>query len=105
MRENIQILKEELAQKIPEGWNSILEFLHQGYDSQGEFVSQQIRDCGDIVEKYTEDQPFAVRNQICSAVVSMCTEYERIAFMDGVLIGANLIFELLGDGHGLTAPQ
>lgn len=95
MGPNLQNLRSEIVQRLPDGWETITTLLYEfcavpDIDS-GEFVRQQ----HSIIAEYTKELPFIPRDRILSAVNAVCAEYERAGFANGLVTGAKLILDLL----------
>mgnify|MGYP003417701656 CR=1 FL=1 len=74
----------------------ITEVLYQCYRSRADDSNDTIRECFSLLDEFTKEMPFTQGDRICSAVCAACAECERLAFLDGVNIGAQLILELTG---------
>ena len=82
-----------LAQQV-ENTESILELLYECYASKAATDNELIRESFFVLERCTKDMPYEVCDQISAAMISACVECERMAFLDGVALGAKLMMEL-----------
>ena len=72
-----------------------MDSLYQCYNGRANYSNDAIRECFLLLKEYTKEMPFEQSDRICSAVSSACAESERLAFLDGISIGAQLILELI----------
>lgn len=82
-----------LAQQV-ENTESVLELLYECYASKARMDNERILESFLVLEQYTRDMPYEAGDQISAAMISACVECERLAFLDGVALGAKLITEL-----------
>lgn len=82
-----------LAQQV-ENTESILELLYECYASKATTDNELIHESFFVLERCTKDMPYEVCDQISAAMISACVECERLAFLDGVALGAKLMMEL-----------
>ena len=77
--------------------DSVLEFLYTGYaDVQGQDpqeLKQHFVDLDDHLQVLSLEE----NNEVFAIVCSICSAYEKRAFLDGIQVGANLILELQGN--------
>ena len=88
-------IREEVIQRVPEGWDSVTELLYQFYSSMEVDASGPVREAYRILEDCTRVLPFKEADKICSAANRMCVEYEQAAFVEGMLVGAKVILDLM----------
>ena len=75
----------------------VLEFLYTAYaDEQGQDpqeLKQHFVDLDDHLQVLSLEE----NNDVFSIVCSICSAYEKRAFLDGIQVGASLILELQGN--------
>ena len=77
--------------------NSILEFLYTSYaDAQGQDPQELKKHFADL-DDHLQVLSLEENNDIFAIVCSICSAYEKRAFLDGVQVGASLILELQGN--------
>lgn len=77
--------------------DSVLEFLYTAYaDAQGQ-DPQELKQHFIALDDHLKILSLEENNEIFSIVCSICSAYEKRAFLDGVQIGACLVLELQGN--------
>ena len=93
-----QALKDYLSENQPDygGANihSLLELLYHCYTEHNPIDSAAIREQFSSLEKLTEKLTLAENDAVCYAICRICTETERLAFMEGLRVGLRLEAEL-----------
>lgn len=95
MHQIIKMIKQQLADGATHGMDSLLEVLYEQYMDTEPEDHDKIKAGFREIEDCVSALPFAQQDQICCTAAALCAEYERVAFRDGVRIGARMIFELL----------
>ena len=73
---------------------SLLEFLWQTYTSENPIKSAEIRALMESLTPIHEALSIEDSDMLFGTVCSLCTEYERLAFLEGLRTGARLTTEL-----------
>ena len=73
---------------------TVLDQLYQAYAESHESDPPEIRDNFKELDKLLGALPLDDNNAVFNLCCSLCTAYERMAFMDGLQYGAHLISEL-----------
>ena len=73
---------------------SVIDLLYECYASKATTDNVRIRESFFVLERGTKDMSYEVCDQISAAMISACVECERLAFLDGVALGAKLMLEL-----------
>ena len=73
---------------------TVLEQLYMAYANSHESDPPEIRSGFADLETLLESLPLDDNNAVFNLTCSLCTHYERKAFLDGVQYGATLIMEL-----------
>ena len=77
--------------------NSVLEFLYTAYaDEQGQ-DPLEIKQHFVALDDHLQILSLEENNEIFSIVCSICSAYEKRAFLDGIQVGASLMLELQGN--------
>ena len=77
--------------------DSVLEFLYAAYaDEQGQ-DPQELKQYFVDLDDHLQVLSLEENNEIFSIVCSICSAYEKRAFLDGIQIGACLVLELQGN--------
>ena len=77
--------------------NSVLAFLYSAYaDEQGQ-DPQEIKQHFVDLDNHLKGLSLEENNEIFAIVCSICTAYEKRAFLDAIQIGACLVLELQGN--------
>ena len=95
MHQVIQTIKQQLADGSTHGMDSLLEVLYEQYMDTTPEGHDKVKAGFREMEDCVSALPFAQQDQICCTAAALCAECERVAFLDGVRIGARMIFELL----------
>lgn len=98
MNRYIDNLKSFLAEQAPcygyDDATSILEMLHYYYTTanpvDNAVIRCQFKELGDILCRLS----YADSEAIFTLIASLCTSYERQAFLDGICVGMHLFTEL-----------
>ena len=73
---------------------AVLDQLYQAYSESHESDPPEISNGFKELESFLESLPLDDNNAVFSLCCRLCTAYERKAFHDGLLYGANLMQEL-----------
>ena len=73
---------------------TVLEQLFQAYQESHESEPQEIRDVFKELDTILSHLPLCDNDAVYGLCGSLCSAYERKAFMDGVQYGAHLMMEL-----------
>ena len=77
--------------------DSVLEFLYAAYaDEQGQ-DPQALKQHFVALEDHLQILSLDENNEIFTIVCSICSAYEKRAFLDGMQVGASLMLELQGN--------
>ena len=77
--------------------DSVLEFLYTAYaDEQGQ-DPQEIKQYFVDLDNHLKGLSLEENNEIFAIVCSICSAYEKRAFLDAIQIGACLVLELQGN--------
>ena len=77
--------------------NSVLEFLYTAYaDEQGQ-DPHELKQYFVALDDHLQVLSLEENNEIFSIVCSICSAYEKRAFLDGIQLGACLVMELQGN--------
>ena len=77
--------------------DSVLEFLYTAYaDEQGQ-DPQEIKQYFVDLDNHLKGLSLEENNEIFAIVCSICSAYEKRAFLDGIQVGASLLLELQGN--------
>ena len=96
MHQNIESFRLFIKQQLGEEGENIAELICSNYDSGTEKRSREVQTCFQRVDQCIRELPFQQADEIRSAVYIACGEYEKLAFLDGVAVGAKLVLELTG---------
>ena len=94
MKNYIEQIKVYLARQPMGKEGALLEILHFAYLDNCP-KDEQIDAYFEMIDVCTQSLSFEKSNEIINAVVSLCAEQERISFINGVRIGAQLAIELM----------
>lgn len=75
---------------------TVLDQLYQAYAESHESDPQEIRNSFKELDELLGALPLDDNNAVFNLCCSLCTAYERKAFIAGVLYGAHLMIELNG---------
>ena len=73
---------------------TVLDQLYQAYAESHESDPPEIRDSFKELDKLLGTLPLNDNNAVFNLCCSLCTAYERKAFLDGIQYGAHLVLEL-----------
>ena len=73
---------------------TVLGQLYQAYAESHESDPPEIRDSFKELDELLGALPLADNNAVFNLCCSLCTAYERKAFLDGIQYGAHLVLEL-----------
>ena len=77
--------------------HSVLEFLYAAYaDEQGQ-DPQELKQYFIALDDHLQVLSLKENNEIFAIVCSICSAYEKRAFLDGIQVGACLVLELQGN--------
>ena len=77
-----------------DGSESVLDQLYQAYAESHESDPPEIRKGFEELEGFLHILPLSDNNAVCNLCCRLCSEYERKAFIDGLLYGAHLMKEI-----------
>ena len=95
MHQDLELFQLFIKEQLGEGGENIAELICSNYDSGIEKRSREVQICFHKVEQCILALPFQQADEIRSAVYLACGEYEKLAFIDGVAVGAKLLLELI----------
>jgi hypothetical protein len=72
----------------------VLDQLYLAYANSHESDPPEIRKGFEELEGFLHTLPLSDNNAVCNLCCRLCSEYERKAFLDGLLYGAQLVLEL-----------
>lgn len=78
----------------PDAPESMMEALYQLYIESSVADSPAMREQYELLNAYVGDLPTKTQNAIADILCVLCTEHEKAAFMQGLQLGAKLVFEL-----------
>ena len=96
MRIKYEDIRKEIIQRAPDGWDAVTELLYQFYSNTEADASSTVKEALQVMEACTQVLSFKEADQVCTAATSMCVEYERAAFTEGMLLGARILLDLVG---------
>jgi len=96
MDKTIDSFKMFITQQLGEEGAYVAELLCSQYDSRAEYRSEQVQESFRRIDSCTRGLPFRQADKIREAVYLACGAYEKVAFLDGVAVGAKLLLELTG---------
>ena len=73
---------------------TVLDQLYQAYTESHESDPPDIREGFAELEVLLKGLPLSDNNAVCNICCRLCGEYERKAFIDGLLYGAHLMKEI-----------
>ena len=73
---------------------TVLDQLYQAYAGSHGSAPPEIRDSFKELDELLGALPLADNNAVFNLCCSLCTAYERKAFLDGIQYGAHLVLEL-----------
>lgn len=73
---------------------TVLDQLYLAYANSHESDPPEIRKGFEELEDLLHTLPLSDNNAICNLCCRLCTDYERKAFIDGLLYGAHLMKEI-----------
>ena len=94
MKNYIEQIKDYLGCQPTEKEGALLEILYFAYLDRNT-GDKHINTYFALIDACTHSLSFEKSNEIINAAVSLCAEQERIAFVDGVRVGAKLVIELM----------
>ena len=95
MNPNIEKIKTHLTEITPD---SVLEMLYGYYREWNIPEPEQVKACFAQLESILGKLPLREEDEVWYRVCDLCTEYQKMAFVDGVAIGVKLAAEL--ESHG-----
>lgn len=96
MYQNIESFRLFIRQQLGEEGEEIAELIYPHYNSAVESRSERVGESFRRIDQCIRDLPFQQADDIRNSVYTACGEYEKLAFLDGVAVGAKLILELTG---------
>ena len=96
MNAYIEKLKQQLAQNPPDfgGAESVIDLLYLIYTEFNPINNQEIRDGFERLRNHFPDMDLQDFDVIFVTVSELCTEHERLAFIEGFRLGITLSQEL-----------
>jgi len=85
-----------IKQQLGEEDVELAELICSNYDSGAEARSERVQTSFQRIDQCILGLPFQQADLIRDAVYLACGEYEKLAFLDGVAVGAKLFLELTG---------
>ena len=73
---------------------TVLDQLYLAYANSHESDPPEIRKGFEELEGFLHTLPLADNNAVCDLCCRLCADYERKAFVDGLLYGAHLMKEI-----------
>lgn len=73
---------------------TVLDQLYLAYANSHESDPPEIREGFKKLEEFLHTLPLIDNNAVCNLCCRLCSEYERKAFVDGLLYGAHLMKEI-----------
>jgi len=73
---------------------TVLDQLYLAYANSHESDPPEIREGFKKLEEFLHTLPLSDNNAVCNLCCRLCSEYERKAFVDGLLYGAHLMKEI-----------
>ena len=95
MNQNIESFRLFIKQQLEEDGEEIAELIYPHYNSTAESRSERVRESFQRIDECIDNLPFQQADEIRNAVYLACGEYEKLAFLDGVAIGAKLLLEFI----------
>ena len=74
--------------------STVLDQLYLAYANSHESDPPEIRKGFEELEEFLHTLPLRDNNAVCDLCCRLCSEYERKAFVDGLLYGAHLMKEI-----------
>jgi len=96
MRIDLDTVKGFVSQRLGDEPEKIAEVFYQCYHRDADVHNETIRKSFREIESCVAQLPYLQADRICTATVNACVECEKLAFLDGVAVGARLILELTG---------
>lgn len=87
-------LKEQQSNNGSENIHSLLEFLWEAYTYVHPIDSEKIRETLGLLEPVSRALAWDEANLLDDTVCELCVEHGRVAFLEGLHVGARLIAEL-----------
>ena len=82
------------------GVESLMDTLYQFYMESGNQDDEKIKACFREIRYYTRNLSFEEGDAVCTSIITLLAEQERVAFLDGLQVGAQLLLELMRMGNG-----
>ena len=82
------------------GVETLMDTLYQFYMESGNQDDEKIKACFREIRHYTRDLSFEEGDAVCTSIITLLAEQERVAFLDGLQAGAQLLLELMRMGNG-----
>ena len=95
MHQDLELFQLFIKEQLGEEGENIAGLICSNYDSGIEKRSREVQISFHKVEQCILSLPFQQADEIRSAVYIACGEYEKLAFLDGVAVGAKLLLELI----------
>ena len=73
---------------------SVLEFLWECYSMENPVNDLRIHSCEEALRPFMEALPLDASDTLFEAITDLCIAYQRVAFLEGLTIGARLHAEL-----------
>jgi len=95
MSKDINLLKAFIEQQLGEDGEEIAQLIYPCYNSTAESRSERVRESFQRIDECIDNLPFQQADEIRNAVYLACGEYEKLAFLDGIAVGAKLLLEFI----------
>ena len=96
MHQDLELFQLFIKEQLGEEGENIAELICSNYDSGAEARSERVQTSFQRIDQCILGLPFQQADLIRDAVYLACGEYEKLAFLDGVAVGAKLFLELTG---------
>ncbi len=76
------------------GDDSILDLVYQFYTEEHPIENDRIRGLFQLLDVCFQEMSFKDNDRIFHLICTLCAEYERLAFLEGIHTGAKLLNEI-----------
>ena len=87
----LQSKLDTLQPNYPDNADSILEVLFDAYNESSGFDNETIKADFEELYRLMNGKPLKEIDEIIYAVCTLCRDYEKVAFIEGIKIGAVLV--------------
>lgn len=74
--------------------NSVVEWLYEAYSNSNSIEDELIKKDFAALYESMNGMPIAEIDKVIYPVCTLCRDYERISFVEGVKVGAKLVLDL-----------